>query len=178
VRSQHQHLCFKYCLIAQRQVNSHLVTIKVGIERCTCQRMQLDSFTFDHLRLESLNTQTVKCRSTVQQYWMAFHYVFKNIPDHRLLTVHDLLSRLHSLYDTSLDQLTDNERLVQFGSHQFRNTTFMHSQLRANNNYRTGRIVNAFTQQVLTETSLLTFQAVRQRLQRAVGISLNCTGFT
>ena len=26
--------------------------------------------------------------------------------------------------------------------------------------------------------SLLTFQAVRQRLQRAVGISLNCTGFT
>ena len=133
---EHQHLCFQNCFVAQRQVNSHLVTVEVGIERRTCQRVQLNSFSFDHLRLESLNTQTVKCRRTVQQYRMTLHYVF---------------------------------------SHQFRNTAFTHLQFRTYDDNRTGRIVNTLTQQVLTETSLLTFQAVRKRFQRTVGISLHCT---
>ena len=39
--------------------------------------------------------------------------------------------------DTAFYQLTDNERLVQFGSHQFRNTAFTHLQFRTNNNNRT-----------------------------------------
>ena len=138
MRSQHQHLGFKHCFVTQRQVNRHLVTVKVGIKRCTCQWVQLDSFTLDHLGLESLDTQTVKCRSTVQQYRVTFHYVFKDIPNHRLLTVYNFLSRLHSLYDTALNQFTNNERFVQLGSHQLRNTTLVHSQFRTNNNYRTG----------------------------------------
>ena len=175
---KHQHLCFQNCFITQRQVNSHLVTVKVGIECRTCQRVQLNSFTFDHLRLESLNTQTVQCRSTVQQYRMSFHYMFQNIPDHRFLAVNDLLGRLNSLNDTTFDELTNNKRLVQFGSHQFRNTAFTHSQFRTYDDYRTSRVVNTFTQQVLTETSLFTFQAVRQWLQRAVGICLHSTWLT
>ena len=38
----------------------------------------------------------------------------------------------------------------------------MKLQFRTNNNNRTGRIVNTFTKQVLTETSLFTFQTVAQ----------------
>ncbi len=44
---------------------SHLVTVKVSIERCTYKRVQLNGLTFDELRLKSLYTQTVKGRGTV-----------------------------------------------------------------------------------------------------------------
>jgi hypothetical protein len=87
------------------KVNGHLVTIEVGIERRTCQWMQLDSFTLDHLRLESLNTETVQCRGTVEEYWMSFHYVLKNIPDDRFLTVDNLLRALDRLNDTAFDEV-------------------------------------------------------------------------
>ena len=88
---KHQHLSFQYSFIAQRQVNSHLVTVKVGIERSTCQWMQLDSLTFNHVWLECLDTQTVQCRRTVQQYRMTFHYMLQDIPNNRLFTVYYLL---------------------------------------------------------------------------------------
>ena len=109
---KHQHLCFKNCFITQRQVNSHLVTVKVGVECRTCQRVQLDSFTFDHFRLESLNTQTVQGRSTVQQYRVSLHYMFQDIPNHRLFAVYDFLCRLNSLNDTTFDEFANNKRLV------------------------------------------------------------------
>jgi len=157
---EHQHLSFQDRFIAQRQVNRHLVTVEVGIERRTCQRMQLDSLTFNHTWLECLDTQTVQCRSTVQQHRMSLHYMFKDVPYNSFLAVYNLLSRLDSLYNTTFYQLTDNERLVKFGSHQLRNTAFTHLQLRSYHDNRTGRIVNTFTQQVLTETTLLTLQAV------------------
>ena len=159
-------------------MNSHLVTVEVGVECRTCQRVQLNSFTFDQLWLECLNTQTVQCRCTVQQYRMSFHYVFQNIPNHRLLTVDDLFSRLNRFYDTAFNQFTDHERLIKFGCHILWQTTFMHLQFRTYNDNRTGRIVNTFTQQVLTETTLFTFQTVGERLQRTVSICLNSTRFT
>ena len=159
---KHQHLCFQNRIITQRQVNRHLVTIEVGIERCTSQRVQLNSFTFNHMRLESLNTQTVQSRRTVQQYRMTFHDMFQDIPDHRLLAVYNLLCRFYSLHNTTFNQLTDDKRLVKLCSHQFRNTTFTHLQFRTNNDNRTSRVVNTLTQQVLTETSLLTLQTIGQ----------------
>ena len=91
VRLQHQNLSFQNRFVAQRQMHSHLVTVEVGIERRTSQRMQLDSLTFYHLGLESLDTQAVQCRSTVQQHRVSFHHVFQNIPNHRLLAVYNLL---------------------------------------------------------------------------------------
>ena len=109
---------------------------------------------------------------------MSFHYVFQNIPDHRFLTIYNLLCRFHCLNDTTFNELTDNKRLIKFGSHQFRNTALTHLQFRTNDNYRTCRVVNTFTQQVLTETSLFTFQAIRQWFQRTVSIRLHCTWFT
>ena len=51
----------------QRHVNRHLVTVEVSVKRRTHQWVQLNRFTFDQYRLERLDTQTVKCRCTVQQ---------------------------------------------------------------------------------------------------------------
>ena len=72
------------------------------------------------------------------------------------LSDNNLLGTLNSLYDTTLYQLTDDKWFVKLCSHQFWKTTLTHLQLWTYNDYRTGRIVNTLTQQVLTETTLLT----------------------
>ena len=132
---KHQHLCLQHSLITQWEVNSHLVTIEVCIERCTCQWMQLNSFTFNKFRLERLNTKTVKCRGTVQHNWVTLHYILKDIPNYRLTTVYNLLSTLYSLYNTALNELTNNEWLVKLCCHQLRQTALTHLQLWTNDNY-------------------------------------------
>ena len=126
---EHQNLSLQYSLITQWEVNSHLVTIEVSIKRCTCQWMQLNSLTLNKLWLECLNTKTVKCWSTVQQYWVTLHYILKDIPNNWLTTVNNLLSTLYSLHDTTLDKLADNEWLVKLCCHQLRQTALTHLQL-------------------------------------------------
>ena len=135
VALKHQYLRLKYSLIAQWKVNSHLVTVEVGVERCTCQRMKLDCLTLDKFWLESLDTKTVKCRGTVQEYRMTFHHVLKDIPDNRLTTVYYLLCALYSLHNTTLNKLTDYEWLVKLCCHKLRQTALTHLQLRTYNDY-------------------------------------------
>ena len=65
--SQHQHLGLTAGILAQGQVNCHLVTVEVGVERGTCQGVQLDGTALDQDRLKGLNAQTVQGRCTVQQ---------------------------------------------------------------------------------------------------------------
>ena len=159
---EHQYLRLENSLVTQRKVNSHLVTVEVSVKRSTCQWMKLDSLTLYKLRLEGLDTKTVKCRSTVKHNWVTLHYVLKNIPNHRLTTINNLLSTLNSLHNTTLDELANNEWLVKLGCHKLWQTALAHLQLRTYNDYRTGRIVNTFTEEVLTETSLLTLERVRE----------------
>ena len=59
-----------------------------------------------------------------------------------------------------------NKRLEQFERHLLRQAALVQFEFRTDGNNRTSRIVNAFTQQVLTETTLLAFQHIRQRFQR------------
>ena len=159
---KHQDLSLKHSLVAKREVNSHLVTVEVGVERSTCQRVELDSLTLDELRLERLDTQTVKCRSTVQEHGVTLHYVLQNVPDHGFTTVNDLLGALDGLHDAALDELADDERLVELGCHELRQTTLAHLQLRTYDDNRTCRIVDTLTEEVLAETSCLTLERVGQ----------------
>ena len=105
---------------------------------------------------------TVQGRCTVEQYGVTFHHVLQNLEDNGVATVDDLLRRLNRLHYTALDELTDDERFVQLSSHLLRQTALVHLQLRTNHDYRTSREVHTFTEQVLTETSLLAFQRVRE----------------
>ena len=63
---QHQDLCFENGLVGKGKVYSHLVAIEVSIEGGTSQRVKLYGLTLNHVGLEGLYTQTVKCRSTVE----------------------------------------------------------------------------------------------------------------
>ena len=57
VGRQHQDPGLGLRLRAQRQVHGHLVTVEVGVERRTDQRVDLDGLALDQLRLESLDAQ-------------------------------------------------------------------------------------------------------------------------
>ena len=90
--------------------------------------------------------------------------MFEDIPYHRLFAIDDFLSRFYRLNDTTLDKFTDNKRFIQFGCHIFGQTAFVHFQFGTYDDNRTRRIIDTFTQQVLAETSLLTFQTIGKRL--------------
>ena len=158
--AEHQQLSLEDGLIAQRKVHSHLVAVEVSVECRTSQRMQLYGLAFNHLGLEGLDAEAVKCRGTVEQYRVALHYVFKNIPNHRFFAVYNLLGALHGLHNAALNEFADDEGLVKLGCHQFGYAALVHLQLRTYHDYRTCRIVNTFTEQVLTEAALFAFQAV------------------
>ena len=175
---EHENLRFEDSLVGQRKVNSHLVTVEVGVERRTCQRVQLYGFSLDEFGLECLNTQSVQCRSTVEEHGMALHHILEDVPDDRLATVDDFLRRFHRLHDATLDELTDDEWLVKFSCHKFGQTALSHLQFRTHNDNRTGGIVDTLTKEVLAETSLLTLERIRERLQRTVRLTLHGSALT
>ena len=119
-------------------MNGHLVTIEVGVEGRTCERVELDGFAFDHSWLEGLDTKSMEGRGTVKENRMTLHHVLKDVPDDRILSVHDLLRGLHCLDDSSFDELADDEWLVELGRHELRQTALVHIQFRSYNDNRTG----------------------------------------
>ena len=92
---------------------------------------------------------------------MTLHHVFENIPNNWFTTVDNLLGTLDRLHDSTLDEFTNDERFIEFGSHQFRQTALAHFQFGTDHNDGTCGIVDTFTQEILTETAGLTFQRVR-----------------
>ena len=56
VHGKHQESGFCLSFYGQRNVNRHLVSIEVGVERGTNQRVQLNGFTFYQYRFECLNS--------------------------------------------------------------------------------------------------------------------------
>ena len=56
-------------------MHSHLVPVKVCIERRARQRVKLNSLPLYKLGLESLDAQSVQGWRTVQQHWMSFKHI-------------------------------------------------------------------------------------------------------
>ena len=152
-------------------MNRHLVTVEVGVERGTNQRMQFDRFTLYQDRLERLDTQTMQSRGTVQHNRMLFDNIFQNIPHCRLQFFYHLLGIFDIMSGSVGNQLFHYKRFEQLDRHLFRQTTLIDLQLRSDNDNGTSGIVNTFTQKVLTETSGLTFQHIGKRFQRTVARS-------
>src|SRR5665213_440406 len=133
--SQHQHLRFENCGISKWNVHRHLVTVEIGVERCTHKRMKLNCFSFDEFWLESLNTQSVQCRSTIQKNRMSTQNIFKNIPNHSVFSVNDFFRRLYRFHNSALDEFANDKRFEKFGCHVFRQTAFVQFQFWSNDDY-------------------------------------------
>ena len=160
VRSKHQDASFGLSLNRERKVNSHLVTVEVSVERSTHERVKLNSLTFNELRFECLNTEAVQGWCAVQQNWTLADDLFENIPHLGTATLNHALRALDVLSVAQVDQTLDNEWLEQLECHLLRQTTLVQLELRTHDDDRTARVVHALSEQVLTETTLLTLEHV------------------
>ena len=134
VGTEHQNFRLSSCHFTQRQMDSHLVTVEVSIECRTYERMYTDCMTFNQFREEGLDTQSVQCRCTVQEYRVSVDDLFNNVPYTRFLSVDQLFSCLRVAGDLLVDQFVDNERLVQLDSHFSRQSALIHLQCRSDGN--------------------------------------------
>ena len=176
MRSQHQQLGFEDGLGPQREVHRHLVPVEVRVEGGTYQRVQADGLPFDQPRLESLYPQPVQGGGPVEEHRVAFQHILQDIPHHGLFLVDDLFGRLHGLDDAALNELADHKRLVQLGGHVFGQTALVQLHFRPDHDYRTGRIVDPFSEQVLAEAPLFSLEGIREGLQRPVRFGLHGRG--
>jgi hypothetical protein len=69
---------------------------------------------------------------------------------------------------TEVDQALDDERLEELQRHLLGQTTLVQLQLRADDDDRTARVVDALAEQVLAETTLLALEHVAEGLQGTV----------
>ena len=166
VGRQHQGARLQLRFQRQRHVHRHLVTVKVSVKRSANQRMQLDCLTFDQHRLECLNTKTVQGWRPVQHHRMLANHFLKNIPDFRHFLFNKAFSRLDGGCQPQCFEFIEDIGLEKFQRHFLRQTTLVQLELRTNNDHRTARIVDAFTQKVLTETAAFALNHVCKRLQR------------
>ena len=95
-------------------------------------------------------------RGTVQHNRVALDDILEDVPYLRIQTVNHLLRILNVVGLTRLYQLLHHERLKQLEGHLLRNTALIDLQLRSYDDNRTSGVIYSLTEQVLTETSLLT----------------------
>ena len=122
---EHKETGFALCFGGKRNMNRHLVAVEVGVERCTNERMQLDSASLDENRLESLNRQSVKRRCAVKQHRMVFDNDFECVPNFGAYAFDALFRVLDIGGLTGLDKTFHDKRLEKLKSHFFRQTALI-----------------------------------------------------
>ncbi len=88
--------------------------------------------------------------------------VFEHVPDLWATALDHTLRVLDVLRKLKVNETLHDERLEQLKRHELRQTTLVQTKRRTSHDDRTARIVDALSEQVLTETSLLTLQHVGQ----------------
>ena len=170
VGAHEEHAAFDLRFHGKRDMHGHLVTVEVSVVRGADEGMQTDGLAFNELGFESLDAQTVQGRSTVEQHGVFAHHFGEDIPHHQLFTFHHLLGALDGRGIASLFKFGIDEGLEEFEGHLLGKAALVQLQGRTNANNGTAGVVNALTEQVLTEAALLTLDHIGQRLERtAVG---------
>ena len=99
--------------------------------------------------------------------------VVEDVPHLGALTLDFALRCLDVLRVVLLNEALHDEGLEELECHLLGQTTLVELQLWADDDDRTAGVVNALTEQVLTEATLLALEHVRDRLQRAVARACN-----
>ena len=149
-------------------MHCHLVTVEVGVECRTYERVKLYCLTFDKYRLKRLDTESVKGWCTVEHYGMFFDDILEHIPNFGTKPLNHLLCVLDIVSRFVRNKLLHNERLEQLYRHLLRETALIYLKFGTYDDNRTARIVNSLSEKVLTETSGLTFEHVGKGLKGSV----------
>ena len=142
----------------------HGVTVEVSVEGLTNEWVNLDGLAVDEYGLEGLHTETVKRRCTVQEHGVLASYVLELLPHRNVALLDHALRGTNVLRRAVGHEGPHYEWLEEFERHDLRQTALVQLQTRTNDDDRTGRVVNALTEQVLAETTLLTLQHVGEAL--------------
>jgi len=145
-----------------------LVTVEVGVERCTYERVKLNSLTFDKNWFEGLDPETVKSWSSVKKNRMLLNYVVEDIPNFLLLLINHAFCNFDGCTVTFLNKFVVDEWLEELEGHHLRKTTLVELKVRTNHDNGSTRVVHTLTEEVLTETTLLPFEHIRERAQRTL----------
>ncbi len=149
-------------------MNRHLVSVEVGVERLTNQRMDLNRLSFDQDRLEGLNPETVQGWRPVEEHRMLLNHVREDVPHLRALALDHPLRRLDVLGQVEVDQPLHHEGLEQLEGHDLGQTALMQLELGADHDHGPPGVVDSLAEQVLAETPLLALEHVRQGLESPV----------
>ncbi len=112
-------------------MHRHLVTVEVGVEGRTDQRMELDGPTFDQDRFKGLDTQAVKCRRPVEQDRMVLDDLVQHVPDDVAASFHLPAGRLDVLGIAITHDFPHDEGLEELQGHLLGQTALVEFQLRA-----------------------------------------------
>ena len=168
VGGEHYLARLRHRLSGERHVDGHLVAVEVGVERAADERVQLDRAPLYQHRLERLDAQTVEGRCAVEQHRPGGDHIFQYVPDLRPRAFDDALGALDVVRAAVGDERVHDERLEQLQRHALRQAALVQLQVRADDDDRAARVVDALAEQVLAEAALLSLQHVRQRLQLMV----------
>ena len=141
-------------------MDSHLIAVKVGIEGCADQWMQLNGLALDQHGLKGLNAKPVQRWCPVEHDGMLANNLFKNIPDFGDLLLHKLLGCLDGGGHATQLKLVEDERLKEFKGHKLGQPALVKLKRGADHNDRPARVVDPFAQEVLTKASALAFDHV------------------
>jgi hypothetical protein len=164
VGAHHQTAGFNLSLDGKGNMDSHLVPIKICIERRTDEGMKLDRLSFNQNRLKSLDSEAMKGGSPVEKDGMLLDHLFEGIPDLTRLLLYELLGTLDRAHDPFFYQFVVNKGSEKLNRHLFREPTLMEFKLRSNNNHGAPGVVNSFSQKVLAEPPLLSFEKIGKAL--------------
>src|SRR5471030_1531064 len=143
-------------------MDGHLIAVEVRVVRRADERMQMDGFALHEHGFECLNTETMQRRCAVEQHRMLANDFIEHVPHFGTYALDHTLCALDVVRLLTVDELLHHERLEEFERHFFRETALMQLQVRTDDDNRTAGIVNALTEQVLTEAALFAFENIRQ----------------
>src|ERR1035437_531609 len=127
--------------------------------------MNLDGAAVDQHRLESLDAETVQRRCAVEQYRPLFDNLFQDIVDFRSGPFDQSAGAFNIMCQVFLYQVTHHKGFKKIQGHAPRQTALMQFQFGADYDDRTSAVVDALSQQVLAETTLLASQHIRKGFQ-------------
>ena len=122
---EHQAARLFFRRFGQRNVNRHLIAVKVGIERRADERVNLNRAAFNENHFESLNAQAVESRRAVEEHRMIFDDLFQDIPYLGARPIHQAFGAFDIVRVVVLDELAHDERFEQFKRHAFGQTALI-----------------------------------------------------
>ncbi len=105
-------------------------------------------------------------RGAVEQHRVLADHVIEDVPDLGALLLHHLLGALDGGDVALLFELVVDERLEELECHDLRQAALVQLELRADDDDRAARVVDALAEQVLAEAALLALEHVAERLER------------